>query len=287
MSKKSFSFNQNHALVIGVIIIIALGIYLLYIHQKSQKIQESFVQYKYYDNNINNNQYEHFKNNSSCIEKINFNKDTLYIYSTKKLNNGCKNLAEAAKSGFNPEYNISIAGIPKFEMALYHSNNGWSESIGLPSPKSYKGKFFDYIMSFLTNIKNIDYYTTDFSKSKTQPLTNKNYTFNSFFRKKRNIPDNVFIEIINDFFKVLVASNNNTSVRFISYYKKDNVTYNKNTDQMNFEEIDDEDLETEIKHNNVIVYFENINIIKFLQVTDPNKYKKYKKYQDHLSVEFI
>jgi hypothetical protein len=280
MAKNGLNLNQNHLILIGIIILILLGFYLLHMQmQYKKKVRESFYQIE------NFSQLKKLNIEPKMFQKIKLDNDndTLYIYTTTREKVSCKKAHSAISSGSFPE-NIAIAGIPPFNLHMYESENGFSKSIGLPTPSKINGKFFDYIMSFLTNKKNIDYYTKDNSKSNMCPITQKPYYYNESFRNKIGIRDKDFIELMREFFRVLIANNNNTSIRFIRYYKKDSIIHNK--DKRSYEEIEGHKLEEEIKNKNVIVFIENINIIKFLQVTYPKLYNNFKEYSRALSINF-
>jgi hypothetical protein len=253
MAKKLITFFNEHLLVIFIVVIILLVIYLLRLNllQKKSKV-ENFYQ-------------------DSTPKKIPFNKDTLYIYAAKREVASCKTLLNFKKEGGKIPENLPIAGLPNFDLSKYDTSNGFSVSIGLPEPTTIHGKLVDYVMTMLTStdINHIKYYTVDNAGSNVCPYTNKEYLYNKTSRG--NISNDEFIEIMTEFFKFLTALNNNTTVRFIRYYRKDSP----------FVEIaEGEDLEKEINNSNVIIFYENINTINSLQVTNPVLFNKYSQYND-------
>ena len=242
--------------------------YLLYLNsiQKKKNIEKFYIR-------------ENFVKNSG--KKINFDKDTLYIYTAQRELVSCKEMLKILKNNKEIPDNIPIAGLPNFDFNEYDASNGFSKSIGLPAPTSIHGKLFDYVMSMLTSINNIDYYTTDNKGSKIDPVLDEKYYYNKTVREKIDIEDTEFINIMKEFFRILTACNNNTTVRFIRYYKKDTATID-DEGKRHFDEIDEKDLEIEIKSNNVMIFYENINIINFLQVSNPKLFKEYSKYNNKL-----
>jgi hypothetical protein len=284
MVKKIENLNKDYIILIVIIILIIIVLYSIYIYNKTQKnIKESFYQNRYSNIrqlHINQGSFENFTNTKS-LHKFELHQDIIYIYTTKKENVNYNYSHNSLKDNMIP-----ISGIPSFSSIKYNYNNGFSKSIKLPSPTTVNGKFFDYIISVLTNIKNINYYTKDYAENDIDPCFRKKYHYNNAFRSKINITDNDFINIMKEFFKVLVACNNNTTLKFIRYYKKDNVIYNSSTKNVEFTEINEDELEEQIYRKNVIVFFENINIIKFLQVTDQKLFDKFQEFSNSLSIKF-
>lgn len=253
MAKKLITFFNEHLPLIFIVVMILLVIYLLRLNLVQQK------------SNV-----ENFYQDSSSKDGV-FNKDTLYIYAAKREVVSCAALLNFKKEGGKVPDNIPIAGLPNFDFSKYNTSNGFSVSIGLPEPTTIHGKLLDYVMSMLTSTDNnhIKYYTMDNAGSKVDPYTNMPYFYNKTSRG--NIPDDDFIGIMKEFFKMLTSINNNTTVRFIRYYKKDSP----------FDEIaEGKDLEKEINNNNVMIFYENINIINFLQVSNPVLFNKYFEYND-------
>ena len=268
MAKKSVNFIKEHLPLIFIVIVILIGLYLLYLNSLQKSNMEKFyLRENFYQNSP--------LSNSAKI--IPFNKDTLYIYAPQREIVSCSAISKVLKEGGNIPDNLPIAGLPNFNFSKYNSSNGFSKSIGLPEPTTVHGKLLDYVMSMLTSIDNIKYYTTDNSNSTTEPVTNSPYYYNKTARG--SIPDTDFIEIMKDFFKILTACNNNTTVRFIRYYKKNTASIDCNG-KRHFDEIEEKDLAKEINNNNVMIFYENINIINFLQVSNPSLFSKYSKYND-------
>jgi hypothetical protein len=253
MTKKLITFFNEHLPLIFIVVVILLVIYLLRLNLLQQK------------SNV-----ENFYQDSSSNGGV-FNKDTLYIYAAKREVVSCTALLDFKKEGGKSPQNIPIAGLPNFDFSKYNTSNGFSVSIGLPEPTTIHGKLLDYVMSMLTSTDNnhIKYYTVDNAGSNVDPFTNMPYFYNKTSRE--NISNDEFIGIMKEFFKILTAVNNNTTVRFIRYYRKDSP----------FVEISEgEDLAKEINNNNVIIFYENINVINFLQVSNPVLFNKYSQYND-------
>lgn len=288
MVKKIENLNKDYIILVVIIIFIIIVLYLIYIYNEYQKnIKESFYQNRYHNSrqiHINKGSFENFSNNKSS-RKFELHQDIIYIYTTKKENTNCNYSQNSTKDNMIPG-KIPISGIPYFSSIKYNYNKGFSKSIGLPFPNTVNGKFFDYIISVLTSIKNINYYTKDYAENDIDPCLKQKYYYNDAFRSNINISDSDFIDIMKEFFKVLVACNNNTTLKFIRYYKKDEVIYNSLTKNVEFTEINENELEEQIYKKNVIVFFENINIIKFLQVTDQELFEKFQEFSNSLSIKF-
>ena len=273
MAKKTINFIKENLPLMFIVIIILLGVYLLHINslQKKSDMEKFYIRENFYQT------YPSTSSTPNSSTSIPFNKDTLYIYTPQREVVSCGAISKVQKQGGEIPNNLPIAGLPNFVFSKYDSSNGFSKSIGLPEPTTVHGKLLDYVMSMLTStdIEKIMYYTTDNAGSKTDPITNSPYYYNKTARG--SVTDNDFIEIMKEFFKVLTASNNNTTVRFIRYYRKDTAKIDSNG-KRHYDEIDEKDLGNEINNNNVILFYENINIINYLQVTNPQLFNKYSKY---------
>lgn len=272
------NFNKDYLTLTVVVVVILLGVYLLHLNyvQKKKSIEKFYIRENFYKAPATN----------SDSTKMNFNKDTLYIYAPQREIVSCGSASKLVKEGKVPD-NLPIAGLPNFESSNYDGSKGFSQSIGLPEPTTVHGKLIDYVISQLTstNTDKIKYYTTDNNSKDMDPVLNVKYYYNKEARDKTGISDDEFIEIMKEFYKYLISCNNNTTVRFIRYYKKD-TAYTKNG-KRHFDEIGEKDLESELKNKNVVIFYENINIINFLQVSNPELYEKYKKYnQDIFRIKF-
>ena len=271
MVKKLYgiNFNKNYITFTVVVVIILLGVYLLHVNyvQKKKSIEKFYIRENFY------------QTTNSGSKKLNFNKDTLYIYAPQREIVSCGSASELVKSGKVLD-NFPIAGLPNFVSSKYNASKGFSASNGLPEPTTVHGKLIDYAISQLTSTDDdkIKYYTTDNNDKDMDPILNDKYYYNKGARDKTGILDDDFIEIMKEFYKYLIACNNNTTVRFIRYYKKD--TASTKNGKRHFDEIAEKDLETELKNKNVVIFYENINIINFLQVSNPELYEKYKKYNE-------
>jgi hypothetical protein len=280
MPKKSCSinFNKDYIILTIIVVIILLGVYLLHLHIILPEIGSL-------RKTSRKNSIENFYQQLNNPKLIIFDPNTLYIYAAKREVVSCSEISKFVKNGGIIPDNIPIAGIPNFDLNNYDSSKAFCEPNGLPTPTSMHGKLLDYVIATLTMKDNIKYYTTDNAGNFTDPLLNKQYYYNKNVRE--NISDPIFLDIITELFKTLIACNNNTTIRFIRYYKKDTVSINSNGTK-NFEEIEEKDLEKEIKNNNVIIFYENINIISFLQVSNPQLYNKYLNYNNNLfKIKFI
>jgi len=273
MVKKSFgiNFNKNHLTLTIIIVIILLGVYLLHLNslKKKSDIEKFYIRENFYQ--------------EQSGKKIDLNKDTLYIYTARRKLVSCTKILKILKNDKKLPENIPIAGLPNFDFSKHEPLYGFSNYNKLPIPESAHGKLLDYVITMLTqSVENrIKYYTTDNVGSTTDPILNEEYYYNENARKKMDIKDDEFINIMVEFFKILIASNNNTTVGFIRYYKKDTARID-DEGARHFDEIDEKDLETELKNNNVIIFYENINIINFLQFSNPELAKKYEKYNNEI-----
>lgn len=215
--------------------------------------------------------------------QIKFDPDILYIYSTTRHLSSCSDAATALKNDPNSSKNNPIAGIPKYPGTGYASSNGFSATYLQIPPNATKGQFtsgllFDYIATTLTDPNNIKYYTTDPSGKTTDPVKNQRYGC-IYGPEIGNISTiitdpNKLSTIMKEYFKALISIDNNTSVVFVKYYYKDSASTNGTRNH--FDQIPDCDLPAQIQANNVIVFFENINIIRFLQVHNKPLYDQYK-----------
>jgi len=286
---KKIYINKNYNFIIITIIAILLAIfitYLFYIQQKSKKIFiENFFQ-------VNNT-------TTTTPKLIKFPPNVLYIYTTSRIFNSCNNT-------YDPNfYNLPIAGIPSYP-SDYNSSNGFAaKNLGKPAsalsttisdptttttsigaqkippliPKIISDLLFDYVANFLTNSNNIKLYQKDFAGNIKDPITNQPYIYANFISmiKQKTITMDIFIGIMTEYFKALIAMNSNTTVRFIKYYYKDSLLLN---------EIPSSDLLNAINNNNVIIFFENINIINFLQIEYPDLFNLYYQYSNYFNFNF-
>jgi hypothetical protein len=290
MAKKSFNFNQDYIILFCILIIILLAVYLIHIKLQSKK-----------------KMIENFYQSASPVEVANalpqppsgytaypIPQNILYIYVATRRLSSCKAIENLlATDPTKISSNAPLAGIPAYSASntAYNPASGFSSKyIGVTTPgspgivpKSPSGILFDYIATTLTNEATLSYYKKDAANSTSDPIDNAPYIYSKNVDKT---PINDFSLIMIEYFKALIAMDNNTTICFIKYYYRSSASKNAANNKY-YLEIPDSDLQNAMNNNNVIVYFENINIIKFLQVENPSLYNTLSKYSDDFNMHFI